>query len=29
MAYGLLNRLGYNVINIQKGFEGMIKSGLK
>jgi rhodanese-related sulfurtransferase len=29
MAYGLLNKLGYNVTNIQKGFEGMVKSGLK
>lgn len=29
MAYGLLNKLGYNVTNIQKGFEGMVRSGLK
>ena len=29
MAYGLLNRLGFQVANIQRGFDGMLKSGLK
>lgn len=29
MAYGLLNRLGFNVTNISKGFDGLLKSGLK
>ena len=29
MAYGLLNRMGFSVVNIQQGFEGMVRSGLK